>query len=569
MKTITTNPRIVERIKDIVIDTNHIVRETYQFIRLYFLFLLENDQNLPRIDRSFIKGVFSVVSTPKGGGKPSPHKEVLTAFYAEHYQDIQTIKVTAVNKGILDHEATTIVTAVENHIKGSFFTYINRLVYSMSPQDKIQRKRIRNDIYNGTLTSNDQYHRIISLFSPLVIDGISKREEKPQECLPLLYKISRLIEAYGTKQLTILPLRRSLIPSYVRIDKTGFLEAFRDILKEEKVDLWDGIRENVYDTLKCKINFEFTSIVTDGVGCGVLFQQEDKWVKGSKRKRKFVEQYLEELPSHIQLNGRKRVGIDPNKGNLVYCNDGETILRYTQDERRHATKKTKYKKIRKKKQDSVMIGPCISGEFHTIQGDLKAMSELNSRSCSTVKFKQYLVEKNKFANRFAYEVYEDELFRKLKWNTSINMKRNESRFINRFRETYGSDAVVVIGDWEEYPNKRLRGKEPTKGRSMRDLFRHAGFEVYLLDEFRTSKTCCCCGSENEYNFKTRRNPKPWRKHEYQKVWGLLRCTNECCGRIQNRDFNASSNILAIAEEVIRTGSRPVPFRRDHQTCGPG
>jgi hypothetical protein len=37
----------------------------------------------------------------------------------------------------------------------------------------------------------------------------------------------------------------------------------------------------------------------------------------------------------------------------------------------------------------------------------------------------------------------------------------------------------------------MKYKKPTKGKVMRTLFRKAGFQTYLIDEFRTS----CMGSQ--------------------------------------------------------------------------
>lgn len=44
----------------------------------------------------------------------------------------------------------------------------------------------------------------------------------------------------------------------------------------------------------------------------------------------------------------------------------------------------------------------------------------------------------------------------------------------------------------------------------RTMFRKAGFEVYLLDEYKTSKVCPGCGEETLETFKRRMNPKPFK-----------------------------------------------------------
>ena len=95
---------------------------------------------------------------------------------------------------------------------------------------------------------------------------------------------------------------------------------------------------------------------------------------------------------------------------------------------------------------------------------------------------------------------------------------------------------------------------------MRDVFRKAGYSVYLVDEFRTSKCCYNCG-ENLEKFVERRNPRPWKRDQTIMVHGLLRCTS--CKCLWNRDVNASLNIRRVVEEHIKGNGRPVYLRRDN------
>ena len=45
-------------------------------------------------------------------------------------------------------------------------------------------------------------------------------------------------------------------------------------------------------------------------------------------------------------------------------------------------------------------------------------------------------------------------------------------------------AVILIGDYGQ--RKHMKYKEPSKGKSIRKLFRKHNYKVYLVDEFRTS-----------------------------------------------------------------------------------
>ena len=97
------------------------------------------------------------------------------------------------------------------------------------------------------------------------------------------------------------------------------------------------------------------------------------------------------------------------------------------------------------------------------------------------------------------------------------------------------------------------GKEPTKGKGFRNLFRQNGYKVYLVDEFRTSCKCSKCEGGECENFMKRENPKPYKSREIL-VHGLLRCKN--CKTMWNRDVNGATNIYKIAKNAILKKSRP-------------
>ena len=92
-----------------------------------------------------------------------------------------------------------------------------------------------------------------------------------------------------------------------------------------------------------------------------------------------------------------------------------------------------------------------------------------------------------------------------------------------------------------------------RGKSIRSLFRHNGYKLYLVDEFRTSCKCSKCDGGNCKNFMVRKNPKP-KKDNLILVHGLLSCKN--CSNIWNRDTNSASNIYKISKNAINKVVRP-------------
>ena len=64
--------------------------------------------------------------------------------------------------------------------------------------------------------------------------------------------------------------------------------------------------------------------------------------------------------------------------------------------------------------------------------------------------------------------------------------------LNNFKRIFGNEEEVIVcfGDFEQ--KKHMKFKEPTKGKGMRTLFRRAGFQTFMVDEFRTSPMCSKC-----------------------------------------------------------------------------
>ena len=94
---------------------------------------------------------------------------------------------------------------------------------------------------------------------------------------------------------------------------------------------------------------------------------------------------------------------------------------------------------------------------------------------------------------------------------------------------------------------------------MRTLFRKRGYQVYLVDEFRTSCRCSNCNGGICEKFKVGNHPNP-KKEEMRLIHGLLRCKNGC--GLWNRDRNGASNIYKIAYQAIHKLARPTYLCRE-------
>jgi len=120
--------------------------------------------------------------------------------------------------------------------------------------------------------------------------------------------------------------------------------------------------------------------------------------------------------------------------------------------------------------------------------------------------------------------------------------------------------------------KLLLSFEPIICKRIRRIFKNAGYESYLINEYCTSKLCNCCHKElDKFLIRKSNKPKDIKKNKSILVNGLLRHqdvnSNEeqeqelVCGIYHNRDKNAVQNMISIVEELKKSGKRPLRFTR--------
>ena len=253
----------------------------------------------------------------------------------------------------------------------------------------------------------------------------------------------------------------------------------------------------------------------------------------------------------------------------MYCgsrdeNDNLETFRYTQNQRRLETRNKKYSKIIDKVNKETKIEDKSIKEVET------TLSILNSKTCNYEKFKTYCIEKNKLNNTL-YAHYEQSFFRKFKLNAYTNTKKSESKMIKNFSNKFGKPdkTIFVMGDYDS-GSYHMKGNEPVICKKFRRIFKNAGYQTYLVNEFRTSKLCSSCGDVLEY-FKERLSNKPKRGkfngvefvQQLESVHGILRCQSvkHKSEIYHNRDKNAVQNMLNIVKSIFDTGLRPELFCR--------
>jgi hypothetical protein len=135
------------------------------------------------------------------------------------------------------------------------------------------------------------------------------------------------------------------------------------------------------------------------------------------------------------------------------------------------------------------------------------LSYFNSRTCNTDNFIYFLKAKI-WSYYVLLDHYRNGRYRQDKFNQYSNTLRSESKMLNNFSKTFGKpdQTYVVFGDYQS--NHTMAGKEPHISKRLRRLLKLAGYEVFLIDEFRTSKLCYKCEGENETFLKKSDQMKP-------------------------------------------------------------
>src|SRR5579859_2360922 len=193
------------------------------------------------------------------------------------------------------------------------------------------------------------------------------------------------------------------------------------------------------------------------------------------------------------------------------------------------------------------------------------LTQTNTHFTSTTDFDQYVSIRGEVINVLS-PLYENPIFRKIRWRTSIGKQRDFSLLGNLICRKFSSNCsnpLIVMGDKSAQTVARFH--TPTQGVRLQYQLHLLGFRVLLLDEYHMSSSCPDCqGNTMRTNIK-RVNPRPW-QHQLRAetfVHGLLACQStqcklECHGQWKkwNRDLMAVCNFRRIWDAYLNGRERP-------------
>ncbi|KAJ1757191.1 hypothetical protein LPJ69_004504 [Coemansia sp. RSA 1752] len=234
--------------------------------------------------------------------------------------------------------------------------------------------------------------------------------------------------------------------------------------------------------------------------------QNTKKRRPAQPRQKAECQYIDELSqATLQSTAGRCVLIDPGRRDLLFAMhedssiEDKQLYRYTRNQQRKETRVTRFKKILKKvkpvdiaaAERSLGAGSCVKPDLVLFKEYLKARAQVADKL--TRFYNETHTEHPTSTHQIhMFKTSEPQSFplhRKLRLSAYINQKQADQRLIKKLQDEFGPNAVIVIGDWSAPMN---RFHEPIRGKGWRMLLKRAGFEVYLIKEYLTSKTCPNC-----------------------------------------------------------------------------
>ena len=622
---VVEDPATVGIIEDIVLSVHGLTIMTLDFLKAYLLHCFENPPHvLPKLDQDFVRHVMTVLAEKNNPYKLTNHgrmtdetrltKAKLSAFYDSHFAAVVPPGTRFESTNLLQvwqYVANDIVKDYENNIKQHFVEYVQRFVNVMcqkaptmallegesaEKQAFVRRlQRVKQQLLDGKMLfviDDDEdmaayVHHQLQPHLPFILPRHRPLEKNsvyydlkvhPQDYLPCMIYMMREVEAADQTLYNVFPMRNHLVPCNVRIDTKSVIQLLlrdthglgnkSELLKKvtaNAVFVWGAVfktQKRSFAPRDKRYTFAY-QILTDGVSVSIIWRDRARdRPPRHEPTDKPAEVYIDDIPPSLLNNKPMHVGIDPNKGDLIYASaihDGHHLtFRYTQDQRRKESKRKVYAKRHERLKHNTPVGAL------TVQQWEAQLSQFNRKTLNLTAFLTYLGNKYRVYNALA-AFYQHPRFRQAKWHTFINTQRSEAKMLNHFKEKFGPPGEVVIGfgDWEQ--RKQMKYKEPTKGVGMRRIFRRAGYSLYLVDEYRTSCQCYSCAVPTARceTFRRVADPRPWKAGVMRTCHGLVKCNT--CSKLWNRDVNSSLNILRLMQTRAAGQERPLYLRRgNHQ-----
>ncbi|KAJ1991864.1 hypothetical protein GGI26_003757 [Coemansia sp. RSA 1358] len=388
-------------------------------------------------------------------------------------------------------------------------------------------------------------------------------KSSPQWHLKAFFELIKFFERRAMKSFQCFPLRTSWVPAHMQIDtrilrrhilrsehkpkdsdKTSWSKVLdlgcKAVRPQKSKRFWGAIQTDVVSVSiirltedakkrrrrrRQKANGEDAPVVD---GCAEGSPEQSKAgaagsKSGQRRRRKTGSshdcRYIHQVPKiDLAATSGKCVLIDPGRRDLLFrmhesnTPENPQTYRYIRNQKAKESRSTRFRRIRKKAKHR-----CARDDIRAAENKL---AQVANRTVDSAKYQCYV-----------------ETWAMARPCLSDRQMRGWPR-ISNLQTKFGQDTVLVMGN-RSAPMSQYH--EPIRNKGMRAMLRKHGFQMYLLDENRTPKTCPVCCDGELYVQKVQ-NPRPFRRATDATDFchGLLRCSNKKCLESVASDSSASA-----------------------------
>ena len=560
------NDYLKSKLNDVVLNSNKVVFEAYAFANLHILRLLEEGKPLPKLNQSFFQVCCAYVSAMRDKKEKAQMDDELNITF-DKYQVCrpETFKPAFRDNIsiILNYLAADMEVATTNHLVLNFYKRFSGYVRAKYPDTTAEyRYGVCKGLYEEKYLGQDpvvlEYRKKLGDKPPY--DKYIKKD--PSHVLSVYYEILDFNIKTNGRLFSLLPHKGGFQMSYITIDAS----VLRDlIVGEHLVPLKDNRKKAERDyelptisqlrkdietnsrpywekffniTQHETTNRKFALFKTDGKTVSIILEvpERPKPVKEQKKSKKAVS-----CPYKIEDYGCV-VGIDPGyRYTFVGFNNQDEVVKCSGAQYYHAVGINRVNARQKRCYDN-------SPEFLDYKSNMPSSKTTDSKVLMT-----YLTYALKGIDN-AFQVHFNNPFRKWKFTTFIKKQKvfhslckKITKKTNRHDTT--TNALVGFGDWSNPRDSIIRGHRRGPVNALKEELKR-WCPVVSVNEFRTSKLCCCCHCETTKV-----------KFDGKQVNSVLRCSNNECGITIDRDINGSKNIYMVFNKMLKGETLPKAFCR--------
>ena len=578
LNTICSNDLLKGRINEFVLNANKIMFESYCLSNLHIIKLINQNKQIPILNQDFFQHCSQMVSFQYRRKNNIPDDIELQDTF-NFYNSSRPIGFQPGFRdnfgAIINYISKDMYIATTNHLVLNFY---NRL-----------RKFIRTKY---DLTGEQAYKLIKEIYSDEKYSGrniiIQKWKDKLNNTPPTAFNVKKnpsfILYAYNDilnyfnehnseiknkeiRVFSLLPNKNSFTMSNITIDKSVLKDIIMSFEENNIID--DEVISSIYnqksnDRKKATIDDpklhwkqlfqiknikEFSGMIkTDGNSVSILYEKERTKIIKKKKNLKGVSSIEDKDYDVSNIN----------------LNDFDSISAYDPGFRNMCVGTNSYEK-----KENDIIECSSNNYYHDCKVNISNQKKkiIYKRNTFVTDFFKEMPSKktNNMNSYIEYIIYSltgltkclkfhlEKPFRKLKFTSYIYKQKTINELCKKITgKNHINDkkrVLVGFGNWSSQKDSIIRGHRRGPVVSLkRELKRWC--KLKLVDEYCTSKLCCRCDSETE-------------KVSYGKVKvnSVLRCKNNECGIVIDRDVNGCKNIFKIFICALDGKKRPEAYCR--------